>query len=111
MNRTVFTIILSGTLILVTGLLFYFVPITIFPCTLTAAGNITTDSVCSLGYIYEPQEYVVAKLTPYGQALLFVITGVMPIAVAILIVFRRGNAAEALNNENAARANQFKNYQ
>ena len=98
MNRMVLTIILTGSMILVANLLFYFIPITIFPCTLTGAGHVTKDSVCSLGYVYGTQEYVVAKLTAYGELLQFVVTGIMPIVAAILIVFRRRNSSTVLRN-------------
>ena len=92
MNRIILSIIISGSLMLVANLLFYFIPIEIFPCTLIGAGHATTLSLCSLGYIYGTQEFVVAKLTGYGELLQFVLTGLLPIAVALLFAFRRAGS-------------------
>ena len=88
MNRIILTLILSGVMILAAQLLFYFVPVEIFPCIRTGPSEVTVQTLCSLASVSGGQEFTEARLTVVGKVLEVLVTWLLPVAAAILIVFR-----------------------
>ena len=88
MNGLILAIILSGVLLISINLIFHLLPISIFPCVLTNSAKESVQSVCSLGYVSEPHEYVSSDLTSSGEFLRIFVLDLLPVAIGFLAIFR-----------------------
>ncbi len=103
MNRVVLTLLLSGTLIGVMKVLLYFLPLNLFPCTLSTRLVANVQTFCSLGDVHGTHPYGDARLTTVGEVVHVIVTWFLPLALSVFLVSYK-SSRRALRDENATNA-------
>jgi hypothetical protein len=88
MNRFVFGIVLAGVATLVVGLMFYFFPISIFPCEFTNGAGGIQSTMCSLRDANGETVYLNARLTGSGQIVQLLVLLILPLTVGFAAGYR-----------------------
>src|SRR5687768_10470693 len=87
MNRFILALLLSGSLIGMSKLIFYFLPLHVFQCTLTTLTKKLHQSLCSLARFTATCLMPPRGLPPAGEITHVLVVWVLPIALSAFLVF------------------------